>query len=165
MTTPAAGGQPRITNTAAKEAFRRALRDMLVLLAVLLVLGVGIGAAVAGAKGVWGALIGVALALVFSGTTVISVLRTADDPPARAIAVIMSLWLGKIVVVVLVLAVLSHFDFYSRGVLGAVLLAGVLGSAYLDLRSVQRARIPYVETSAVSPEDPTPDDGPGTADA
>ena len=164
MTTPAAG-RPRITNTAAKGAFRRALRDMFVLLAVLLVLGVGIGAVVAGSKGVWGALIGVALALVFSGTTVISVLRTADDPPARAIAVIMSLWLGKIVLVVVVLAVLSHFDFYSRGVLGAVLLAGVLGSAYLDLRSVQRARIPYVETSAVSPDDPTPDHGPGTADA
>ena len=165
MTTPAPGSQPRITSAAAKEAFRRALRDMLVLLAVLLVLGVGIGAIVAGSKGVWGALLGVALALVFSGTTVISVLRTADDPPARAIAVIMSLWFGKVIVVFVALAVLSHFDFYSRGVLAAVLLAGVLGSAYLDLRSVQRARIPYVESPAVSPDDRTPDHGPGTADA
>jgi hypothetical protein len=164
MTSPSAG-QPRITNAGAKDAFRRALRDMLVLLAVLLVLGVGIGALVAGWPGVWGALIGVALALVFSGTTVVSVLRTADDPPARAVTVIMTLWLGKIVLVFVVLAVLAQFDFYHRAVLGAVLLAGVLGSAYLDLRSVQRARIPYVEPAPRAGAGPAPDDGPDAADA
>ena len=60
-----------VSHSAADAVFRRALRDMLVLLAALAVLGVGIGALVAGRPGAWGALIGVGLALVFSGTTVV----------------------------------------------------------------------------------------------
>ncbi|MDM7830894.1 hypothetical protein [Cellulomonas edaphi] len=152
MSTPA---QPApLSEAAAADAFRRALRDMFWLLGALLVVGVGVGALVDGLEGVWGALIGVALALVFSGTTVVSVLRTVNTTPAHTTAVIMGAWLGKIVVVFVALAVLAQFDFYNRMVLGLVLFAGVLGSAVLDLRAVQRGRIPYVEPAAP--------DGPGT---
>jgi hypothetical protein len=134
---------------------------MLVLNGALLVVGVGVGWAVAGTPGVWGALIGVALAVVFSGTTVVSVLRTADASPTQTGAVIMVAWFGKVIVVVAALAVLSRFDFYDRIVLGVVLIVGVLGSAYLDLRAVQRARIPYTE-----PRPPAaPNDGPDQANA
>lgn len=162
MTTPSDAASPApISHTAAVGAFRRALRDMLILNGVLLVVGVLVGWAVAGSQGVWGALLGVALAIVFSGTTVVSVLRTADSPPAHTAAVIMGAWLGKVVVVFVALAVLSHYDFYDRIVLALVLLAGVLGSAFLDLRAVQRARIPYVEPAPSR----TPDDGPDQADA
>jgi hypothetical protein len=70
-------------------------------------------------------------------------------------------WFGKVIVVVAALAVLSRFDFYDRIVLGVVLIVGVLGSAYLDLRAVQRARIPYTE-----PRPPAAsDDGPDQANA
>jgi hypothetical protein len=163
MTTPSDAARPRPSLAAAKQSFRLALRDMIVLLVVLLVVGVVVGALVAGAQGVWGALLGVALALVFSGTTVLSVLRTADDPPARAVAVIMALWLAKIVVVFVALAVLSRFDFYSRPVLGIVLLVGVLGSAYLDLRAVQRTRAVYTDADPVAPPETRADGGPDLA--
>ena len=137
-----------LTEAAAAEAFRRALRDMFWLLGILLVVGVGVGAATAGIEGVWGALIGVALALIFSGTTVVSVLRSVNTTPQHTAAIIMGAWLGKIVVVFVALAVLARFDFYNRAVLGIVLFAGVLGSAILDLRAVQRGRIPYIEPAA-----------------
>jgi hypothetical protein len=146
MTSPAS--PPPLSEAAAANAFRRALRDMLWMLGALTVVGVGVGWAVAGVEGIWGALIGVALALVFSGTTVISVLRTVNTTPAHTTAVIMGAWLGKIVVVFVALAVLAQFDFYNRMVLGLVLFAGVLGSAILDVRAVQRGRIPYVEPAA-----------------
>jgi hypothetical protein len=146
MSTPA--NPAPLSEAAAAEAFRRALRDMFWLLGILLVVGVGIGAATAGIEGVWGALIGVALALIFSGTTVVSVLRTVNTTPAHTTAVIMGAWLGKVVVVFVALAVLARFDFYNRAVLGIVLFAGVLGSAILDLRAVQRGRIPYIEPTA-----------------
>lgn len=163
MTTPSDAARPRTTPAEAKESFRRALRDMVVLLVALLVLGVGIGALVAGWSGVWGALIGVAIAAIFSGTTVLSVLRTADAPPARAVAVIMSAWLGKIVVVFVALALLSRTDFAHRGVLGVVLLAGVLGSAYLDLRAVQRSRTPYTGADPIPSPGSAADDRPDAA--
>ena len=80
MTTPAPTPAPATGNEA---VFRQSLRDMLVLLGVLTVLGVGIGYLVDGMAGVWGALIGVGIALIFSGTTVISVLKTAHSAPRR----------------------------------------------------------------------------------
>jgi len=142
---PTPGARPPLSEQAVEAVVRQAFRDMLVLLGVLLVLGVGIGVLVAGAAGAWGALLGVAIALIFSGTTVLSVLATVRSSPARTSAVIMGAWLAKIVVVFVALAVLSRFDFYDRVVLGVVLFAGVLGSAILDLRAVQRGHVPYVE--------------------
>lgn len=143
----------RTSSSAAADAvFRRALRDMLVLLAVLSVLGVGIGWLVAGSAGVWGALIGVGLALVFSGTTVVSMLRTAHASPQAMAGIVMGAWLGKIVVVIVVLTVLRDLEFYDRTVLAVVLLVGVLGSALLDYRAVTNGRIPYVEPADRGPD-------------
>lgn len=146
----------RTTSSAAADAvFRRALRDMLVLLAVLSVLGVGLGALVAGSAGVWGALIGVGLALVFSGTTVVSMLRTSGSSPQAMAGVVMGAWLAKVIVVIVVLAVLRDLEFYDRTVLAAVLLLGVLGSALLDYRAVTNGRVPYVEPADRGPGDAT----------
>lgn len=128
--------------------FRRALRDTGLLLGGLAVVGLGAGGLLAGLPGVWGALIGVGLALVFSGTTVVAMLRTLHSPPATMAAVVMGTWLAKVLVVVVVLALLRDHDFYSRGVLAAVLALGVVGSAVLDFRAVQNGRVPYVEPDA-----------------
>ncbi|WP_258723905.1 hypothetical protein [Cellulomonas sp. NS3] len=143
------------SSAAADAVFRRALRDMLVLLALLTVLGVGVGGLVAGSAGVWGALIGVGLALVFSGTTVVSMLRTSHSSPQAMAGVVMGAWLGKIVVVIVVLAVLRGLDFYDRTVLATVLLVGVLGSALLDYRAVTNGRVPYVEPADRGPGEAT----------
>ena len=107
--------------------FRRALRDTAILLGTLAVLGIGVGALVAGLPGVWGALVGVGLALVFSGTTVVAMLRTLHSSPHTMAAVVMGTWLAKVLVVVVVLAL------------------GVVGSALLDYRAVAHGRVPYVE--------------------
>ena len=129
---------------AAREVFRTALRDMFVLLAVLSVLGVSIGFLMAGTAGLWGALIGVALALMFSGTTVLSMLRTAHSSATTMAAVVLGAWLAKFLVLIVVLALLRGQDFYSRTVLALVLVVGVLGSAVLDYRAVRNGRVPYV---------------------
>ncbi|QTE28757.1 hypothetical protein [Pengzhenrongella sicca] len=139
-----AAGAPAPRPDPVDGVFRAALRGMLALLAALTVLGVGVGYAVAGTPGVWGALIGVGLALVFSGTTVVSMLVTSGSSPTKMAAVVLGAWLGKFVVLIAVLAVLRGQDFYSRGVLAAVLIAGVIGSAALDLRAVNAGRVPYV---------------------
>lgn len=138
MTTSEAG-QP----TTAAGVFRRALRDVLVGLAGLAVVGVGVGAAVAGAAGAWGALLGVAVALVFSGSTVLTMLATARTAGSTTGAVVLGGWLAKMVLLVVVLVALRGLDFYDRGTFVTVLLIGVLGSAALDARAVLSARVPY----------------------
>lgn len=130
-----------------RAVFRTALRDMLFLLAVLAVLGVGAGALVAGRPGVWGALLGVTMTLVFSGTTIVSMLATARSSAATTGAVIMGTWLVKMIVLIGALVALRPLDFYDRTVLGVVLLVGVLGAALLDYRAVRRGRVPYTEPS------------------
>jgi hypothetical protein len=124
---------------------RQALRDMLVLLGALTVVGVGVGYLVDGLAGLWGALIGVGIALVFSGTTVLSLLKTATAGPTTMMAVVMGAWLVKLVVIVVVLVILKQFDFYNPTVLFLVSIAGVIGSAVLDARAVQRGRVGYFE--------------------
>jgi hypothetical protein len=136
--TPAAGEPER-------RVLRRALRDTLLLLAGLAVVGVVVGALVAGTAGVWGALVGVALAAFFCGVTIWSMGRTVGAGPAATGAVVMGSWIAKIVVLVVVLAVLRGQDFYDRWVLIAVLAVGAIGSALLDYRAVQRGRVPYVQ--------------------
>ncbi|MBX9243946.1 hypothetical protein ICW40_03885 [Actinotalea ferrariae] len=123
----------------------RALRDMLVLVGVLAVVGIAVGAVVAGLPGVWGAAIGIAVTLVFSGTTVVSVLRTTQSSVTTTGAVILGAWLLKMIVLVALFAVLDDLDFYHRGVMVTVLLVGVLGSVLLDYRAVTRGRVPYVQ--------------------
>ena len=133
-----AGGEVRAV-------FLRALRDMLVLVAVLAVVGSVVGALVADppSAGIWGAVIGVLIAVVFSGATVVSMLVTANAPVTKTAAVIMGGWVVKMGVLIATLSVLRGQDFYDRRVLVAVLVAGVLGSAFLDYRAVARGRVPY----------------------
>lgn len=135
--------EPAATDPA-QAVFQQALRFMLWLIGGLVVVGSSVGFFVSGWNGVWSALIGAGLALVFSGTTVLSVLRTAGAAPVRMMTTIMGTWLLKIVVVFLALAVLSRAGFIDRMVLAVVLLLGVIGSAVLDYRAVERGRITYV---------------------
>ncbi len=139
---------PAPTPSATDAVFRQALRDMLLLLGVLTVVGVLVGYLVDGLPGVWGALIGVGVALIFSGTTVISVQRTTHSPATTMMAVVLGAWLVKIIVVIAVFVVLKPLDFYNPQVLALVSFAGVIGSAVLDARAVQRGRVPYFESAA-----------------
>ncbi|MFE4464727.1 hypothetical protein ACFRCR_06350 [Oerskovia sp. NPDC056781] len=143
-----AQGSADAVGDAVSAVFRTALRDTLLLLGGLLVLGVGLGALLAGTAGVWGALMGVAIALVFSGTTIVAMARTARSTPTTTAAVVLGSWLVKIVLLGIVLAVLRNYEFYDRVVFAVVLLVGVIGSALLDYRAVDRGRIPYVTPKA-----------------
>ena len=151
---PVHGARP----SAAAEVFRTALRSMLRLLVLLLAVGGAAGWFTRGLPGVWGALIGVGITLVFSGTTVVAMLRTAEATATTTAAVVMGSWLAKMIVVIVVLAVIRDQTFYDRAVLAAVLAVGVVGSALLDYRAVLRGRVPYVE-SQNDPKVPGPDDG------
>lgn len=127
-----------------KEIFASALRSTLIMLVVLTVVGVGVGALVAGLAGVWAALLGAGVTLIFSGTTIASMLYTADKSPNTTMAVLLGGWIAKMAVLVIILAVLGQMDFYHRMVFAVIVLVGVMGSAALDMRSVMRGREPYV---------------------
>jgi hypothetical protein len=140
---------PDGSRSAAEQAMlRTALRDCLILVAGLAVLGSLVGLLFADLPGVWGGLIGAALAAFFCATTVWSMLYTVGKGATMMGAVVMGSWLAKMVVLIVVLVVLTQFDFYDRVVLFVVLLLGAVGSALLDYRAVKNARITYVDPRA-----------------
>lgn len=145
--TPATAA-PTATTQAVRAVLRRALKGMLVLVAVVAIGGSAVGWALEGTPGVWGALIGAGVALVFSGTTVLSMLRTADASAATTGVVVLGAWLVKMVLLVVLLAVLDGMTFYDREVMVVVVLVAVLGSVYLDYRAVATGRVPYVEPTS-----------------
>ncbi|GAB4083760.1 hypothetical protein GCM10028784_03900 [Myceligenerans cantabricum] len=128
-----------------RAVLRTALRDGGLLVAGLAVVGSVVGLIVSGTAGVWGALIGAALAAFFSGVTVWSMSRTIGKDPTTMGAVVMGSWLGKMAVLVVVLVVLRGQDFYDRVILFVVLLIGAVGSALLDYRAVRGGRVPYTD--------------------
>lgn len=149
---PATPEIPVVPAHVTKEIFASALRATLTMLVVLTVVGVGVGALVAGMPGVWAALLGVGVTLIFSGTTIASMLYTADKGPNTTMAVLLGGWIAKMAVLVVILAVLGQLDFYHHLVFAVIVLVGVIGSAALDMRSVIRGREPYINPSATGPD-------------
>lgn len=142
---PAADALGESAAAAERRVLRAALRDTLLLVGALVVLGGGIGLLVAGLPGLWGALVGAAIAAFFCATTIWSMMRTVGSSPARMAAFVMGAWVAKIVVLIVVLALLQGATFYAPWVLIAVLAVGAIGSALLDYRAVNSGRVPYVQ--------------------
>ena len=139
MSTPTPTGADPV-----RAVFRTALRDLLVLDAALAVVGIATGWLVAGYPGLWGAVLGAGLILVFSGTTVVSMLKTATASATTTMVVVLGSWLAKMLVLLVALIALRGLDFYDKRVLGAVLVVGVSGAALVDYRAVVRGRVPNV---------------------
>ncbi|WP_194817632.1 hypothetical protein [Nocardia sp. XZ_19_385] len=127
---------------------KSALRYGLVGLAVLVVLAVAIGTATAGMPGLWGALIGAAIGGGFILTTAAVVLFGAKLPPSTAGLIILVSWVGKLLVVLLVVAVLQQFDFYNRVALFLTVVGALLIVLGAETYGVLRQKVPYVTTPA-----------------
>ncbi|MEV0251952.1 hypothetical protein AB0H76_35570 [Nocardia sp. NPDC050712] len=127
---------------------RSALRYGLIGLAVLVVLAVAIGTATAGLPGLWGALIGAAIGGGFILTTAAVVLFGAKLPPSTAGLIILVSWVGKLLVVLVVVAVLQQFDFYNRVALFLTVVGALLIVLGAETYGVLRQKVPYVTTTA-----------------
>ncbi|MEU8897146.1 hypothetical protein [Nocardia sp. NPDC048505] len=127
---------------------KSALRYGLIGLAVLVVLAVAIGAAAAGLPGLWGALIGAAIGGGFILTTAAVVLFGAKLPPSTAGLIILVSWVGKLLVVLVVVAVLQQFDFYDRVTLFLTVVGALIIVLGAETYGVLRQKVPTVTTPA-----------------
>ncbi|MGW4368647.1 hypothetical protein ACWEKT_23675 [Nocardia takedensis] len=134
---------------------RAALRYGLIGLAVLVVLSVALGTALAGTPGLWGALIGAAIGGGFILTTAAVILFGAKLPPSTAGLVMLVSWVGKVLVVLIVVGVLNNFAFYDRTVLFLTVIGALLIVLGAETYGVLRQKVPYVTTTAGDP-DPEP---------
>lgn len=148
-TGPAASPQQPIGEgaSALRAALRRAVRlAALVCLAAGLVTAVVAGLLV-GWPGVWGALVGFAIALSFLATTSLVGARTAGGDPVVVAGWVLGSWLVKVVVVGLVLVALRDMTFYDPVALFVGIVVGMVSTLWAEYRALTSARIPYVDTS------------------
>jgi len=110
-------------------------------------LSVGLGWFLAGSKGVWGALLGEAIPVVFLAITAVVVAGASRLPPGSLGAVVLASWLLKIVVLITVLTLLRGQQFYHRSVFFGVFLVSAVGFLLLEAVVVSRSRIPYTQAT------------------
>ncbi|SNY88244.1 hypothetical protein SAMN04244553_5210 [Nocardia amikacinitolerans] len=127
---------------------KSALRYGLIGLAVLVVLSAAIATAVAGLPGLWGALLGAAIGGVFILTTAAVVLFGAKLPPSTAGLVMLASWVGKVLLVLIAIAVLNQFDFYNRVALFLTVIGALVIVLGAETYGVLRQKVPYVSTTA-----------------
>ncbi len=131
--------------TALVTPMRRVLRAGALAALVAVPAAAAVGFLLAGWPGVWGALIGIGIAVTFFAITVAAALLTAGlDVSTLGIAVLGS-WLVKMVLLIIVLVLLREADFYHRPALFLALLVGTIGSLVIEALVVTRTQVPYVE--------------------
>ena len=124
---------------------RAVLRTGGLIALVAVPVGAGIGFVLDGSAGLWGALLGLAMPLLFFSITAGVALATARlRPDALGVAVLAS-WLVKIVALIAFLAVISGQDFYNKAILFGFLLLGTIGYLVMEALVVSRTKVLYVE--------------------
>jgi hypothetical protein len=128
------------------KVFAKALKLSALLVVSVAVICSIIGYLVVGVDGLWTALIGSAIALVFTSLTVLSVLFGARLPLGGFYGLVLGGWLLKIVLFALLMAALQRMDFIHGPTLFFAIVLSVLGSLSIDSWVVLRSRIPTIDS-------------------
>jgi hypothetical protein len=128
------------------QVFAKALKLSALLVVTVAVICSIIGYLVVGVDGLWTALIGAAIALVFTSLTVLSVLFGARLPLGGFYGLVLGGWLLKIVLFAVLMAALQRMDFIHGPTLFFAIVLSVLGSLSIDSWVVLRSRIPTIDS-------------------
>jgi hypothetical protein len=128
------------------QVFAKALKLSALLVVSVAVISSIIGYLVVGVDGLWTALIGSAIALVFTSLTVLSVLFGARLPLGGFYGLVLGGWLLKIVLFAVLMAALQRMDFIHGPTLFFAIVLSVLGSLSIDSWVVLRSRIPTIDS-------------------
>ena len=130
--------------------YSRVVRWSIALTSVVAAVAVLICAAVVGAKGAYGALIGVAVVTVFFGLSILVVGRAARISPAAMMVAALGTFLVKMVGFALVLVAIGHSAAFSGRSLGFTALACILAWSAAQIITSMRLKLLYVEPDGKS---------------
>ena len=131
----------KLTSTA--EIFAAVLKQGLMLVLAIALVGGGLGFVFAGAAGLISGLIGAALALVFSSLTAFSVKFGGQLSLGGFFGVVLGGWIVKLVGFIVLIALLKGATFIAGPVLFLTLVASILGTLIIDTLIVMKSRITF----------------------
>ena len=133
--------------TPERDAYVWALKVSAVALAVVAGGAAAVGWVLAASAGLLSGLAGVALAALTGLLTQAAMLWAHRKDANTFAAIVGGAWLGKMLVIVLVVAALSRLEGLHRGTFGLAILLGVGATMVIDVLAVKKARQPYVDKS------------------
>lgn len=139
------------------DVFRRILTYTLIICAVILVVGGGIGFAVAGVPGLVSAGIGVLMTVALSAITIGSIAIASRGSINFFFATVLGAWFIKAVVFIAILALLRDQPFIDGTVLVVSIIAAAIGTLAVDTVVVLTSRMPYTGEAGqpAAPADPS----------
>lgn len=127
-----------------KTVFTKVLKLGSILIATIAILGSGISYFAAGLPGLFGALVGSLIALIFVSLTALSVLLGGKLSLGGFYGVVLGGWLLKVVLFIATIAIINQTDGLNRMAIFVTLVASVLGSLAVDAFVVTKSKIPAV---------------------
>jgi len=121
------------------------LRRSALLTAPVALLMIVLGAVLGGTKGLLGAVIGVALVIVFFGISVLVVGRAAKVSPQAMMAAAVGTFLAKIVVLIILLSVFQDSTAFNGKIFGLTVIVCVIAYSGAQVLSSMRLKMLYVE--------------------
>jgi len=128
------------------QVLAKALKLSAVLVVAVAALCSLVGYLIVGIDGVLTALLGAAIALVFTSMTLLSVLFGARLPLGGFYGLVLGGWLLKVVLFAVLLAALQRMEFIHGPTLFFAIVLSVLGSLGIDSWVVLRSRIPTIDS-------------------
>jgi hypothetical protein len=135
----------------ARSIFTKILTYTGLLALAIAVVGGGLGYASAGTDGLWSALVGVALAVLFAGITAASMLVAIRFRLAAFFGIVMGAWLLKLVIFVVLLVLVKDQPFVDDVVLFLALVVSIVGTLAIDALVVVRGRLGNVSDAVLPP--------------
>jgi len=124
--------------------YARVVRRSAALCSVVAVAMIAICASVTGTKGLYGALIAVAIVTAFFGISIVAVGRAAKVSPMFMMAVAMATYVIKILIFLVVLAVLRHVTVFNPRSLGITAFVLILSWSAAQVVTMMRTKMLYV---------------------
>lgn len=94
--------------------------------------------------GLWGVLVGLAIAGGFMLITVVVTLMTAKSTPTTTMAVMLGSWLAKIAVFVVITRLLKPMNFYDTAALATTIIISLIALLAAETWSVTKAQQTYI---------------------
>jgi ATP synthase protein I len=125
--------------------YGRVVRWSVALTSVVAAVAVVICALLDGAKGAYGALIGIGVVAVFFGISILVVGRAAKISPMAMMAAALGSFIVKIVAFIIVLVAIGHSTAFNGRMLGFTALACILAWSFSQVGTAIKLQFPYVE--------------------
>ncbi|HEV3382682.1 MAG TPA: hypothetical protein VG142_17090 [Trebonia sp.] len=126
-------------------AYARIVRRSAAITAVAAVAMIGICAALGGAKGVYGALIGAGVVTVFFGISVVAVGKAARISPQAMMATAVGTYIVKIIAFMVVLVMLGKSTAFNGKMLGFTALVCILVWCGAQVVNTVKLKVLYVD--------------------